>query len=117
MITKKHPVFNSLIILTMLAAFMFHGCAKKDASILKKKTFAAVLTELMIIDKLGTDDTHKAALITAALDSFKITAEQFRATTERYKERPDFWLKVYKLAEGKITEKEKQLEAKRQKKK
>lgn len=117
MITKKHPVFNSLIFLTLLASFMFHGCAKKETPILKKKTFIAVLTELMIIDKLGSDEAHKTALTKAVLDSFKITAEQFQATTEYYKENPDFWLKLYKQAEEIITEKEKLLHEKQQKKK
>ncbi len=115
MITKKHPIFNSLFIFTMAAVIMFHGCAKKDSDILKKKIFASVLTELMVIEKLGTDEVHKAALTQAVLDSFKITTKQFSATTEHYKENPKFWLKIYKLAENKITEKEKELQAKRQK--
>ena len=97
--------------------FMFHGCEKKDSDILKKKTYASVLTELMVIEKLSADESQKTILIKAVLDSFKISAKQFEATTQHYKENPKFWLKIYKLAEKKITEKEKQLEAKRQKKK
>ncbi len=117
MITKKHPLFNSFFIFTMAAVFMFHGCAKKNPDVLKKKTFAAVLTELMVIEKLGTDEVHKTALTQAVLDSFQVTAEQFSVTTEYYKENQKFWLKMYKSVENKITEKEKELQAKRQKKK
>ena len=117
MTTKKYPSVNSFFILTLLVAFMFHGCHKKDSDLLKKKTYAAVLTELMVIEKLGTDKVHKTVLVQAVLDSFNITSEQFKATTEHYKEQPDFWLKMYKLTEKKVTEKEKLLQTKQPKKK
>ena len=102
MITKKHPLFNSFFIFTMAAVFMFHGCAKKNPDVLKKKTFAAVLTELMVIEKLGTDEVHKTALTQAVLDSFQVTAEQFSVTTEYYKENPNWKNVAEKLLEQNI---------------
>jgi len=109
MITKNRTVFNSLLVLTLLSLIWLQACTKKDNPTLSRKTFTSVLAEILVIENLGVDDTQKIALTKKVFLDADVTAEEFEATKEKYKENPKYWMKVYSAAQTIIKEKEKSL--------
>jgi len=101
----KHTWFNSFLFLTLLFVLMFQGCNKKDDLVIKKKVFIAVLSEMLVIEKLKIDDDKKIALAKEVLEKHQINEKQFMATKEYYKNDPKFWMRAYKKAEQLIKEK------------
>lgn len=109
MITQKRLFFNSLIFLTLISTILLHSCTKKNNPTLSRKTFTAVLAEIIIIENLGVDDVQKIALTKKVFTDTGVSVEKFEATKEKYKKNPQYWIKVYGAAQNLIKEKQKSL--------
>jgi len=82
------------------------GCTSHPRGLLSQKSFAAVLAEMMITEKLPLKEKDKTVLIRKALAAHHVSPAQFRQTKLYYKNDVDFWLGVYRKVEKIIADKQ-----------
>ncbi len=94
--------FNFFIIAALLFSF---GCQKQDkTNLIDKKTFGALIAEMMTIQYLKIDKEEKTLLVKNLFSKYGVTKEMFVKTRDYYSEDPVYWEKIFKIVKQKLNE-------------
>ncbi|NOX89674.1 MAG: DUF4296 domain-containing protein [Calditrichaeota bacterium] len=94
--------FRFFIIAALLFSF---GCQKQDKNnLIDKKTFGALIAEMMTIQYLKIDKEEKTLLVKNLFSKYGVTKGMFIKTRDYYSKDPVYWEKIFKIVKQKLNE-------------
>ena len=86
---------RQLTVLTAILLFGMASCQNKPDYLIDDDTFAAVLAEMMLIEKLPVSKEERIRRTQAVFEKYKVSPESFAKTKLYHKRDVDFWQRIY----------------------
>lgn len=94
MIRQLNPILYSIIITYLLTNFI-SSCSKNEEILLSDDIFVEVLSDLLIVEKVGVSESERHILAKAVFEKYKIDTTIFNKTRRYYKSDEKHWIIIY----------------------
>jgi len=88
--------FKKGLLLFLVLLFALTSCKSKPSYLIDEDTFAAILADLMVIEKLPVSKAERLKRTQAVFEKHGVSPEAFTKTKLYYKRDVDFWQRIYK---------------------
>ncbi len=99
---RQSIFFYYSILITLLLTIFISSCSKKEHKLLKDEKFVEVLADLMIIEKLGIQESERVMLAHRVFEKYQIDSAIFNETRRHHAENEKYWIKIYTKVKARI---------------
>jgi hypothetical protein len=85
-----------------LLTIFISSCSKNEDNLLKDEIFVEVLTDLMIIENLGIQESERIILAENVFEKHKIDSAIFNKTRRFHEDDEKYWTKIYTKVKERI---------------
>ncbi len=86
---------NKGLLFVLVLLFVLTSCESKPDYLIDDDTFAAILADIMVIEKLPVSKEERLKRTQAVFEKFDISPESFAKTKLYHKRDVDFWQRIY----------------------
>ena len=87
------------VIVTILLTIFISSCSKNEDKLLTDEKFASVLADLMIVEKLGVNESDLAQLTHRVFIKQNIDTSIFNRTRRFHQADEKYWIKIFGMVE------------------
>lgn len=95
-------------LLLLLLSFVLSACQSKPRYLIDDDTFAAILADMMVIEKLPVSKEERLKRANAVFEKYNVSPEDYAKTKLYHKRDVDFWQRIYQKTMKQLEKKAKE---------